>query len=136
VTAYYTVNQENTGSPETPAYTAPLLQICTTAAQPWTVVDTTNLVTKKFRAILNQVQAATNVTPPSMITASTLVPVAAGAGTGRPSQAYVGVLLIGIIGGFALTAWSDPVIDEWHRRRRAAALAGGKLTVPAARQSS
>jgi hypothetical protein len=136
VTSYYTVAQVNTGSSEVPTYTAPMLQVCATADQPWTVVDTVSAVTTKFQAVLHQIQAKAHVPAKSMITASTLVPAIPAAGTGRPSQAYLGVLLLALLGALALIFWLDPVIDRLHRRRRLAALEARNLPLPAPRQSA
>jgi hypothetical protein len=35
---------------------------------------------------------------------------------GRPSQAYLGVLLFGLVAGIPVTLWSDPVLERRPRR--------------------
>jgi hypothetical protein len=116
----YAVTQTNTGEVRFPAYTQPTMQACATAATPQGTVFATQLVTADIRSVLYQMQAAQHVPADSFITAVQLTPAAAAPITGRPSLAYLGVLLIGVVAAVPLTLWSDPLFRYLDTRRRAA----------------
>jgi hypothetical protein len=109
-TAGYEVMETNTGDIEFPAYTRPTVQICSSSSAPQAVLRTTALVTKNFRTVLYQMQAAQHVPSKSFITTITLARTIPLPVLGRPSQADVGMLLVGLISGVALTLWSDSLL--------------------------
>jgi hypothetical protein len=111
----YQITQQNTGTPEVPAYAEPLLQICQDALTPQAVDESIVKITAVFRTTLVQLQESEHVRSEAQVTAEVVVPVSALPITGRPSQAYLGVLLIGLCGGLAAARWTDP----WFERRRA-----------------
>ena len=119
LTAPYDAEMTNTGSNENPAYGEPTLQICASSADPALAMRTTDGATRQFQTILHDRQAAEGAGPNSMISVSVIAPPAAEPILGRPSQALVGVALLGIVGGLALTLWSDPLLRIWQRRRAA-----------------
>ncbi len=115
----YTVMQTNTGEIRFPAYTEPTLQICSTSGSPQAVLTATQLVTTDFRGVLHQMQVEQHANKNSFITATVLTPTVPDPVYGKPSLAYLGVLLIGIVSGIAITLWSDPLLTRSDRRRRA-----------------
>lgn len=116
-TAGYEVMETNTGDIEFPAYTRPTVQICSSSSAPQAVLRTTALVTKNFRTVLYQMQAAQHVPSKSFITVITLAQTIPLPVLGRPSQADVGMLLVGLISGVALTLWSDSLLMRWNNGR-------------------
>jgi hypothetical protein len=118
VESNYQVTQTNSsGDPRFPQYTQPTLQICASSDQPAAVTNSVNVVTARFKDELRQMQAAQHVRSRSYITMRVLYPVAPIPGLGRPTQAYLGILLMGIIGGVAAVFWADPVTAAWRRLR-------------------
>ena len=115
--ASYTVAQTNTGDIRFPAYTQPSLQVCTTSASQQSVLSAIQLVTTDLRAVLRQMQITQHVPPESSITAASVAPAAPDPIFGRPSLAYLGVLLIGAVSGVALSLWSDSLLTRVSRRR-------------------
>lgn len=113
----YEVTETNTGEIRFPAYTQPTVQICSSSRDPRLVISTTEIVTVQFQAVLRQMQASQDVPPKSSITATVLSQAIPLPILGRPSQAYIGVVLLGIVGGVALTLWSDPLLVRWSHRR-------------------
>lgn len=118
----YQVTQTNSsGDIRFPSYTQPTLTICASSEQSAAVVRTVDVVTDEFRSTLYQMQARQHARPSSFIKASTLYSLAPLPAIGRPTQAYLGVLLIGIISGLALTFWFDPFLrfrNRWLARRQ------------------
>jgi hypothetical protein len=120
LTATYDAEMTNTGSNETPLFGEPTLQICAVSTDPGMALRTMNGAATQFRQILRQRQAAEETPPASMITVTEISQSAALPITGRPSQAYLGVLLLGLVGGLTITLWSDPLLERWQGRRRTA----------------
>jgi hypothetical protein len=131
LTASYDAEMTNTGTNETPSYSEPSLQICSSSRSPDMALRTTNGVTGQFLAILHDRQVAQDVRPRNMITAAVIGSPSAQPIYGRPSQAYIGVGFIGIVGGVALTMWSDPLLDRWQRRRTARRRPAARADAPA-----
>jgi hypothetical protein len=136
LTGSYDAEMTNTGSNENPAFGEPTLQICSTSPDPAMAISTTNGATKQFQQILFQRQAAQHVAPESMITVALVAEPAALPILGHPSQAYLGVGLLGLVGGVALTLWSDPFLSRRQRGKagqsRARPAAGpGRRHMPA-----
>jgi hypothetical protein len=119
LTASYDAEMTNTGTNETPAYSEPSLQICSSSTSAVMALRTTRGVTGQFVTILHDRQAAQDVRPNKMITAEVIGSPSAQPIYGRPSQAYIGVGLIGIVSGVALTLWSDPLLERRQRRKAA-----------------
>ena len=115
----YAVTQTNTGEIRFPAYTQPTMKVCATSATPQGTVSAVQLVTAGIHSVLYQMQAAQHAPIDSFITVVQLTPAIPVAITGRPSLAYLGVLLIGAIAAVPLVLWSDPVFSYLHRNRRA-----------------
>jgi hypothetical protein len=116
----YAVTETNTGDVRFPAYTQPTIQVCTTSATPQGTVSAAHLVTTGIRSVLYQMQATQHAHTDSFITAVQLTPAVPVPIIGRPSLAYLGVLLIGAVAAFPLALWSDPLFTYLHCRRDAA----------------
>lgn len=106
----YQVTQTNTGEVRFPAYDEPTLQVCATSATAQGTAAAIRQVTSKLRSVLYQMQAAQHVPAGSFITAVQLTRPLPAPITGRPSLAYIGVLLIGVVGAVPLTVWSDRLL--------------------------
>lgn len=119
--ASYEVLQTNSGSSRFPSYTQPTLQICATSRDPSAVANTTAIVTRQFEVILKEIQLRTGSHHSSLIKVSIVTPTVSYPVVGRPSQAYLGVGLMGVLGGIALTLWSDPMLSRFSDRRRRSA---------------
>lgn len=117
LTASYDAEMTNTGTNETPSFSEPSLQICSNSTNAVMALRTTNGVTGQFLAILHDRQTAQGVRPTKMITADVVGSPSVQPIYGRPSQAYIGVGLIGIVSGVALTLWSDPLLERRQRRK-------------------
>ena len=74
-------------------------------------------MTTDLRAVLRQMQIERHVPPESSITVVSIAPAFPDPIFGRPSLAYLGVLLIGAVSGVALSLWSDPLLTRVSRRR-------------------
>lgn len=105
--ADYTVIQTNTGEIRQPSWNLPTLQICVTSRNPQATLQALPKVTSQFRAVLRDMQVAQHARPGSLVVANTISPPAVTAIIGKPSQAYIGVLLIGLIGGISVAVWTD-----------------------------
>jgi len=116
----YVVTQTNTGEIRFPNYQQPTMQVCTTSTTPLGTVSAAQLVTSDIRSVLHQMQAAQHVPADSFITATQLTPAVPVPIIGRPSLAYLGVLLIGAIAAVPLALWSDSLFRYLGCRRRAA----------------
>jgi len=116
----YAVTETNTGEVRFPQYTQPTMQVCTTSATPQGAVSAAQRVTTGIGSVLYQMQAAQHVPADSFITAVQLTPAVRVPITGRPSLAYLGVLLIGAVAAVPLALWSDPLFTYLRGRRDAA----------------
>jgi hypothetical protein len=116
----YAVRQTNTGDVRFPNYTQPTMQVCATSARPQSTVSAARLVTTGIRSVLYQMQAAQHAQTDSFITAVQLTPAVPVPIIGRPSLAYLGVLLIGAVVTVPLVLWSDPLFTYLRCRRDAA----------------
>lgn len=126
-TATYDAEQTNTGSNENPAYGQPTLQICASSKNPAMAVRTTQAAIGQFRTILHDRQLAQHVAPRGMIGVTVIASPYPQPVLGRPSQALIGVALLGLVGGLALALWSDPLLKRWQRRKAASRSAGHAL---------
>jgi hypothetical protein len=116
----YAVTQTNTGEIRFPQYDLPTMQVCATSRTPQGTVFAAQLVTADLRSVLHQMQTAQNVPANSFITALQVTPAVPVPITGRPSLAYLGVLLIGAVAAVPLVLWSDPLLSYLECRRSAA----------------
>jgi hypothetical protein len=115
----YTVTQTNTGEIRFPSYKQPTAQVCVTSTTPQGILSAVGLVTIDLRSVLHQMQAAEHVPTNSFITATQVTPAVPVPVIGRPSLAYLGVLLIGAIAAVPLALWGDPLLRYLHRTHRA-----------------
>jgi hypothetical protein len=118
VTASYDAEMRNNGTSETPQYGEPTLQVCSSSTDPAMAIRTTGAVTTLFGKILHDRQVVDHVPHNSYITLRTISPPTPTPVYGRPSQAYLGVGLIGLVVGVTLPFWIEPLLDRWQRRRR------------------
>jgi hypothetical protein len=119
VPAGYQVAQTNSsGDPRFPTYTQPTLTICDSSDNPTALVSGINTVAAKYQAVLLQLQAAQGVPRSALLTAAVLVQPVPVPGEGRPSQAALGLALIGLIVGISLAVWTDRLLPSSGRRRR------------------
>jgi uncharacterized SAM-binding protein YcdF (DUF218 family) len=120
LTASYTAQVHNTGPSETPAYLEPLADLCTSSYNSALSLRTVQALVVQFGVILRDRQMALHVPKASLATETVIAPASSQPITGRPSQAYVGVLVIGVILAIALAAWTD----QFMRRREQRAGSG------------
>ncbi len=116
----YAVTQGNGGDVQFPVYDQPTTQVCATSATPQGTISAAQLVASGSRSVLRQIQTAQHVPTGSFITAIQLTPIVLVPSTGKPSLAYLGVLLIGAMAAVPLTLWSDSLFRYLQRRNRAA----------------
>lgn len=124
--AFYNVLMTNTGESRFPAYTSPTLHICVSNTSAQAVLSTNAAASQKFITLLADMQAARNVPVKSRITVVRLAQAVPEPITGRPQQAYFGVVLMGLLVAVALALWSDPVLTRWQQQRRLRAVAAAR----------
>ncbi|HUY51596.1 MAG TPA: hypothetical protein VMV92_38815 [Streptosporangiaceae bacterium] len=117
VLATYQVLQTNSGSSRFPSYIQPTLQVCSSSRDPRAILSTTEKVTARFRTVLYAFQAQQHVPKKSFITATIVAKTIPLPVIGRPTQAEAALLLIGLIGGAALTVWVDPLLGRSRLRQ-------------------
>jgi hypothetical protein len=130
----YEVSETNTGDVEFPNYTQPTLEVCSSSSDPLAVLRTTALVTEEFRIVLYRMQVAEHVPSKSLIGTVVLTRTYPTAITGRPSQAYLGVVLVGMVSGVAIALWIDPPLKR-RQERRLGAVARTEPLVPRPRST-
>jgi hypothetical protein len=113
----YDAEMTNTGSNETPVYGEPSLEICSIATNADLPVPTTAAATKQFQVILRERQLEQQVPAKLLIGVTVTASPYAAPIYGRPSQAYLGVGLLGLVASVPITLWSDPVLERRRRRR-------------------
>jgi len=111
----YSVALTNAGDPRFPSYTQPTVQICATSTSMQGALQSVDEVASEFRMILRQMQSEQHVPSSLLISAIAIIPPASAPVIGRPSQAELGVLLIGLMGGIALMLRTDRIL---RRRQR------------------
>jgi hypothetical protein len=117
-TADYQAQVHNTGTTETPAYGEPEMDVCSSSYDPVMSLHTTNAVITKFGQILMARQEQAHVASRFLLHDSVLVAPSETAILGRPSLAYLGTALIGVICTAAGTLWIDEILRGRARRRR------------------
>jgi hypothetical protein len=90
------------------------------------VLSTNAAASQKFITLLADMQAARHVPVKARITVVRLAQAVPEPITGRPQQAYFGVVLMGLLVAVALALWSDPVLTRWQQRRRLRAMAAAR----------
>jgi hypothetical protein len=115
---FYNMLMTNTGESRFPSYTSPTLHICVSSTSQQAVLGTNAIASQKFITLLADLQASHNVPVKSRITVTRLAQAVPEAIVGRPSQAYFGVVLMGVLLAVALALWSDPVLTRWQERRK------------------
>lgn len=117
VSGDYSVTMSNTGDPRFPTYSQPTVQICAPAVSSQGAVQSIETVANQFGLILHRMQSQQHVPSDSFITAAIIIPPSSGPVIGRPSQAELGVLLIGLLVGIAFTARTDQFLRRRHSPR-------------------
>jgi hypothetical protein len=130
----YEVSETNTGDVEFPNYTQPTVEICSSSSDPLAVLRTTALATAEFKAVLYQMQAAEHASSKSLIATVTLTQAYPTAITGQPLQAYLGVVLLGMVCGVALALWIDPPLAR-RKDQRPGAVARIDTVIPRPRST-
>jgi hypothetical protein len=113
LTAGYTAQVHNTGPSETPEYSEPLADLCTSSYDASMSMRTDQALVAQFAVLLRDLQVSTSVPPRSFETMTVIAPPGVVAVTGRPSQAYLGVGIFGAAVAVAFTIWYD-----LYRRKR------------------
>lgn len=108
----YSVTMTNTGDPRFPTYSQPTVQICVAAASSRGVLKSIETVADQFRLTLRAIQSQQHVNADSFITVETIIQPFSGPVIGRPSQAELGVLLVGLLVGIALTTRTDRFLQR------------------------
>ena len=114
---FYNMLMTNTGESRFPSYTSPTLHICVSSTSRQAVLGTNAVASQKFITQLAAMQIARHVQVKSRITVTRLAQAVPEPIVGRPSQAYFGVLLAGLLAAVALALWSDPVLTRWQQRK-------------------
>jgi hypothetical protein len=116
MTASYDAEVLNTGTDASPTFTEPLTTVCSTSYNAAVAGNTTDAVVASFGEILRTVQADAKVSPRDFITAKVIVPSTPLAILGRPSQALLGVGLIGLTLAISLAMWTDTFMRRRSQR--------------------
>lgn len=119
MTASYDAEVLNTGTDATPAFTEPLTTICSTSYSAAVAGNTTDAVIASFGTILQKIQVDAKASPRDFITYKVIVPSASLPILGRPSQALIGVALIGLTLAISLAMGTDTLIQRRSRRFQA-----------------
>ena len=112
-TGTYQAQVHNTGTTETPAYSEPEMDVCAYSINPVMSLRTSNAVLTEFGNLLRDREVAAHVQPQYFLTENVLAAPGPAPESGRPSQAYLGVGLIGLIISLSVALW----IDRYLRRR-------------------
>jgi hypothetical protein len=123
LTASYQAQILNNGTPEVPTYTEPFANVCASSYSSDISLRTAVAVLNDFGTLLNKYQTA-NPNPKQVITASVVLPPIPLPVTGRPSQAYLGVVAIGTILTLACITWVQQLTQLLARRRGPGGAAG------------
>lgn len=123
----YQAEVHNTGTVETPGYTEPLMDVCTSSYDSGLALRTSNAVIREFGTILRTRQASAHVPRKSLLTDTVIVKPGAQPVTGRPSQAYLGVGLMGLIITGVVALWSDQLVRRRKRLRKLRRAARGSV---------
>jgi hypothetical protein len=119
-TADYQAQVHNSGTTETPAYSEPEMDVCSSSYDSAMSLRTTDAVVKEFGTILRQRQLAAHIKPAFRVTDVVIASPGALPVLGRPSQAYLGVGVLGIILTLGAALWVDQLLRYRARRRKAA----------------
>lgn len=118
-TAAYQAQVHNTGTTETPAYGEPEMDVCASSREPEVSLRTANAVLAEFGTLLRERELAAHVAPKDFLTDGVLASPGLVAETGRSSQAYLGVGVLGLIATAATALWADRYLRHLRWRRRA-----------------
>lgn len=116
-TGTYQAVVHNTGTTETVSYDEPEMDVCATALDPGMALRTANAVVAKFHVLLHAGQVAAHVPPKSFLTETVLAAPGSVPEDGRPSQAYLGVGIVGLIATATGAVWTDQYLRRRRRRR-------------------
>lgn len=114
----YSVTMTNIGDPRFPTYSQPTVQICAPAPSLRGALQSIETVASQFRAVLHRMQSQQHVSPDSFINATVVFPPSSNPVIGRPSQAELGVLLIGLLVGITVTARADQFLRRTNTPRQ------------------
>jgi hypothetical protein len=117
-TAEYKAEMHNTGTVETPAYWEPEMDVCASARDPETPVRTTDAVLTEFGSLLRAREVGAHVAPRYFLTDSVLASPGSVPELDRPSQAYLGVGVLGLIATATSALWIDRYLLRRTRRSR------------------
>jgi hypothetical protein len=118
-TGTFQAQMHNTGTTETPAYSEPEMDVCATSIDPGVALRTSNAVLAEFATLLQDREAAAHVPAKYYLTEKILASPGSVPETGRPSQAYLAVLVLGMIVSAVAALWTDHYMRRRWRRRRA-----------------
>jgi hypothetical protein len=117
-TGAFQAQVHNTGTTETPAYSEPEMDVCATSTDPGVALGTSNAVLAEFDALLRSREVAAHVPAQFYLTEKVLASPGSVAETGRPSQAYLAVFMLGAIVTVAAALWTDQYLRRRKLRRR------------------
>lgn len=124
----YTLSMRNTGTSETPAYGLPTVIVQATSSDPNAALRSVGLLMDLYRSQLAQMQISLQVEPSQLVTTAVNVAPYVADASGRPSQAVVGAILLGVVFTIPFTLWCDRWLQRvapgglliaWRSRRRA-----------------
>jgi hypothetical protein len=113
-TGNYQAVVHNTGTTETVAYSEPEMDVCATSLDPEMAVQTTNAVVAEFHSLLHAGQVEAHVPPKYYLSETVLAAPGSVPEAGRPTQAYLGVGIFGLVATATCAVWTD----RYLRRRR------------------
>lgn len=119
-TATYQAQMHNTGTSETPQYSEPETDVCAYSVNAAMSLRTANAVITKFKNLLRAVEVDAHVPPAAFINCSVLAPLGALPEQGRPSQAYLGVGVFGLLATASVALWTDQFLRGRRKERRQA----------------
>jgi hypothetical protein len=132
LTAEYQAQVHNTGTTETPAYSEPMMDVCSSAYDPGMSLRTTDAVMREFGVILSERQHDAHVERKSLVSDVVIAAPGSLPVLGRSSQAYLGVGVLGIACTAACALWVDQFVRYRARRRKAVDRARAAEERPAA----
>jgi hypothetical protein len=119
LTASYDVVVFNSGSEGIPAYLEPLVTECSASYNPAMALDTEQGLAKLSDKTLRSMQAtAGKVSKGGYINAQVIVPISVVPILGESKQAYLGLLVAGLLAAIGLAGWSDAFLRRRAARRR------------------
>jgi hypothetical protein len=112
LTATYDAELLNSGNGNYPAYTEPLMNLCSFSSNPLLALDTSNGVIARFGTILRDLQQQRGILPSGQVTEKIIASPSVTPLLGKKLQALIGVGLTGLLAAISIAMWSDSILGE------------------------